>query len=197
MNIDETADWIDTNIWGSDSEFGDRRSYTRIELKRLLEAALASVPEHGTIVEIGVYGGRSLSALLSVAREKAAVVWAADPFTWNGELAERKLKETLSHFTDVDLRFHRTTSEGMRALFPNDGVVDLLHIDGDHQDADKDCELWLPVLRSGGLVVFHDVDADPRATFDVYTPMQKYTGAWETVWWATDEGGHQMCRRKP
>lgn len=46
----------------------------------------------------------------------------------------------------------------VRQLVDVDGWIDLLFIDGDHsyETVQKDCELYLPLLRSGGHVGFHD-----------------------------------------
>jgi len=40
--------------------------------------------------------------------------------------------------------------------------VDLLHVDGDHEDPGvaKDVDLYAPFLRRGGVMVFHDVASD-------------------------------------
>ena len=40
---------------------------------------------------------------------------------------------------------------------------DFILIDGDHSEAGvlRDMELYMPLLRSGGLVAFHDVQLDP------------------------------------
>lgn len=200
MNAEEIAEWADKNAWGADVLGGERRSYYLPELKRLAEVAL-QVPEGGCMVEIGVYGGRSLSCLLLAARQRNADVWAADPFVWNAELSEPRLMNLLekSFWNIVDYPYHfcRMTSEEMRRIFPVIWI-DLLHIDGDHLDVDHDCELWLPLLKSGGLVVFHDVVPDQRSPiYKLYLDVQKHTSTWETLWWATDEEGHQMCRRKP
>ena len=41
-----------------------------------------------------------------------------------------------------------------------DGTVDLLHIDGRHgyDDVREDFEEWIPVVRDGGIVLFHDIE---------------------------------------
>ena len=198
MTAAEIADWAMQNTKGGLNDDDPRVSYQRVEVERLAQAALDSVPQGGTMVEIGVFCGRSTSALLWVAREREATLWAADPFVWESEFALWNYSKVRHEFKDVSFLFYRMTSERMRAIFPPDDPIDMLHIDGDHFDAATDCRLWLPNLKSGGLVVIHDVVDDVRSNiYQVYLDVQKYTSAWETLWWARDEEGHQMCRRKP
>lgn len=51
-----------------------------------------------------------------------------------------------------------------------DGQVDLLHIDGDHafESVVADFCGWLPMVRTGGRIIFHDIEAFPsvRRFFD-------------------------------
>jgi len=127
-------------------------------------------------------------------------VFAADPFLYNGAEAEEHLQDVLKQFTDVALTFFRMTSEGahreVAKLAQYDPYIDLVHIDGDHFDAAKDCELWLPDLKPGGIAAFHDVIPDPRSNiYQVYLDVEKYTGTWPTLHWAKDENC-QCIRRK-
>jgi hypothetical protein len=80
---------------------------------------------------------------------------------------------------------------------PDYEFIDLIHIDGDHFDAAKDCALWFPHLKSGGVAVFHDVIPDIRSNiYQVYLDVTKATEGWEILWWAQDENC-QSGRRKP
>jgi hypothetical protein len=55
-----------------------------------------------------------------------------------------------------------------------DGTVDLLHIDGRHgyEDVREDFEQWLPVVRDGGIVLFHDIEERDRG-FGVWRLWQE------------------------
>jgi predicted O-methyltransferase YrrM len=201
MNADEIAAWSFENTYGSIWAPGDTRiMYTLPELKRLAQAALDSTPPGGTMVEIGVFAGRTLSVLLQVARERGAVVWATDPWRWQTENIRPEFHKMYAHFkNDVDLHFCRMTSEDMRTLFPDNLDIDFIHIDGDHDRIHSDCELWLSSLRSGGLVVLHDMVPSARCPhYSSYVKAEEYLKGWETVWWVaeTEECG-QMCRRRP
>jgi len=47
--------------------------------------------------------------------------------------------------------------------------VDLLYIDGDHryEGVKRDFELWSPLVRSGGVVVFHDIIENRGSNYGV------------------------------
>ena len=199
MNVDEIANWSES-VW-SLNHSGVGPTYTFNERQRLTAAAMDNVPEHGLIVEVGVYAGSSLSCLLQVARQKKATVYAVDPFVYNGAEAESHLRELLCQFPDVNWRLYPTNSdtacqylEGARALDPG---IDLIHIDGDHFDVAKDCTLWLGHLKRGGIAAFHDCIPDQRSNiYQVYLDVIKHTEGWKVLSWAKDENC-QIILRKP
>jgi predicted O-methyltransferase YrrM len=55
-----------------------------------------------------------------------------------------------------------TTRDAVAEYFHGDGI-DLLFIDGDHdgESVRRDYELYAPLVRSGGLIVFHDIVEGP------------------------------------
>ncbi len=199
MTAKEIAEWSE-GIW-SLNHSGVGPTYTYNERLRLTEAALENVPHGGLMVEVGVYAGSSLSCLLQVARLKHAVVYAVDPFVYNGAEAEAHLRTVLCQFPDVDWRLYPTMSETARNCLRDshnlDQGIDLLHIDGDHFDAARDCELWFPSLKPGGIAVFHDCIPDQRSNiYQVYLDVRANTGGWEILSWAKDENC-QILLRKP
>ncbi len=199
MNVDEIAQWSE-GVW-SLNHSGVGPTYTLQERFRLTEAAMNNVPDGGIIVEVGVYAGSSLSCLLQVARLKKAKVYAVDPFVYNGAEAEAHLREVICQFPDVNWRLYPTMSdtachylENSRAL---EAGIDLIHIDGDHFDVAKDCELWLGHLKPGGIAAFHDCIPDQRSNiYQVYLDVIKHTAGWEVLSWAKDENC-QIILRKP
>jgi predicted O-methyltransferase YrrM len=199
MNVDEIAQWSD-GVW-SLNHSGVGPTYTYNERYRLTQAAMHNVPNGGIIVEVGVYAGSSLSCLLQVARKKDATVYAVDPFVYNGAEAEKHLREVLCQFPDVNWRLYPTTSDvACQGLEHAQGLaagIDLIHIDGDHFDVAKDCRLWFPHLKSGGIAVFHDCIPDQRSNiYQVYLDVVEATKGWEILFWAKDENC-QILLRKP
>lgn len=132
--------------------------------ERCLQWAAEQVPEGGKIVEVGSYHGKSAVNLAHAVKKKGnrATVYCVD--TWRNENIE-----TARHL-DVFDRFTANTATHADVIVPlrgrseevgtrwSDGPVDMLFIDGDHSYAGvtRDIQAWLPHLRSGGLVLFHD-----------------------------------------
>lgn len=182
---------------------GGGTTYSKNERLHLAQAALDAVPQGGIIVEVGSYGGLSLSVLLQVARERKARVFACDPFVWNPEIAEPHLRQVLCLFPDVDWRFYPLTSEKTRREMWANLEIYFLHIDGDHRAVAEDCRLWLPLVKRQGVVAFHDASPDPRNEqgYQVFCDMEEATGSairgsWETIW--RGEGENWLTiKRKP
>lgn len=134
-----------------------------------------SGPGQGDIVEIGSFLGKSAAWLAFGAQQggRGRVV-AIDPFTGSPEHqpgARNEEPEIVAHGTTRP-RFEQNLSDaGLREMVDIiqarstdaaarwSGPVRLLFLDGDHSEeaSRADFEAWLPHVRIGGLIVFHDV----------------------------------------
>jgi predicted O-methyltransferase YrrM len=138
------------------------------------------------VVEVGVYGGRSLAAL-ALALEYCCVgyVWGIDPWTneanLEGEPNEHRefwekvdMNEIYLQFLadmearTLDYRHIRARGEDAIRLF-QDNSIDLLSLDGNHSELSscRDVQLWLPKLAAGGHLVMDDTS---------WSSMQKAVG---------------------
>lgn len=131
------------------------------------------------VVEIGVWGGRSLmpqafacqhirhgkvhgidpwsaEAALKDVQEKANLDWWAK--VDYEEMYKYTLRQIIEHDATSVCNLFRTTSEKASFLFDH---VDILHIDGNHSEAvsTQDVFLWLPKVKSGGYVWLDDIGA--------------------------------------
>ncbi len=118
----------------------------------------------GCVVEVGVYEGSS-SVVLVGAMAPDATLHLVDPYVetalrsgWRG--VERATRRTVTRAAGEGgprLRWHVCTSEEAARGWDG-GPIDLVFIDGDHtrEAARLDWELWSPLVRDGGTVVFHD-----------------------------------------
>lgn len=131
--------------------------------------------EPKTVVEIGVFGGKSLipmaAALRSVGKGK---VYGIDPWShlesmagmdgenleWWGQLDHEQILQGLiakiNQFgLEEQIVLLRSTSE----LAPSIPNIDILHIDGNHSEkaANLDVNKWVPLVRKGGIIIFDDV----------------------------------------
>jgi predicted O-methyltransferase YrrM len=132
------------------------------------------------IVEIGVHHGRSLIPLAIAAAEvEGARVWGVDPYRsgiYSGEAQEDWGPEIIAWEQGHDWEgtygavLGRLAERGLGGhtdllrMMSRDAVdrfdeIDFLHIDGDHSEeaVTLDIALWLPHVRSGGVVVLDDV----------------------------------------
>lgn len=129
---------------------------------------LAGRVRNGLVVEVGVWKGRSLSAILDLCRSNGNRVAAVD--TWRppredpdyAEAWERDVYEIflnnlrlLGHLGTVTIL--REDSAKAAARFA-DGSVDLLFLDADHayEAVRRDLLAWLPKIRPGGILCGHD-----------------------------------------
>jgi predicted O-methyltransferase YrrM len=129
----------------------------------LLFSAAADCPRDGTIVEIGSWKGKSTTWLARGAGDDRGIrVFAVDP---HEPYLEDPLADSLGDFHANMGRLGLTrivtliVARSEVAALSFDAPIDVLFIDGDHEEAAValDLALWLPKLRAGGLLAMHDV----------------------------------------
>ena len=130
-----------------------------------------------TIVEIGVFGGKSLVPMAYALQSLGAhrKVFGIDPWNtrastdgmdgdhkdWWGQIDHEQiykdLKDKIVEFgLAKNIILVRETSEKAPLIYD----IDLLHIDGNHSDIASmiDVTKWVPLVRKGGLIFFDDTD---------------------------------------
>lgn len=111
-----------------------------------------------TIVEIGVDWGFSFFTFCS--NYPDAKVVGVDPFYHaDGILAEIHVRTWLEQFRNGEL-LKLESADALNHYVKNGvGMIDVLHIDADHryESVKRDFTLWSPLVRSGGVVLFHDI----------------------------------------
>lgn len=128
-----------------------------------------------TIVEIGVFGGKSLVPMAYALQiNKTGKIIGIDPWShtastegmdgvneeWWGKLDHEKilkgLQQKIAQFGLKDqIILLRTSSENA----PLVESIDMLHIDGNHSEKTSwiDATKWIPQVRRGGIVIFDDI----------------------------------------
>ncbi len=143
----------------------------------MAELVLESFPK--VVVEIGVFGGRSLVPQAMALREMGTgVVYGIDPWQVeaategdNGEENNKWWKENMKlndihqlcmteiwkHKLDPHCIVIRACSQHCVGLFRK---IDILHIDGNHSELTscRDVQLYGPKVRKGGFIWFDDTD---------------------------------------
>jgi len=167
----------------------------------LIDLILARQPK--IIVEIGVFGGKSLVPMaLSLKSLGKGVVYGVDPWCadesaagmdpeslkWWSELNHNYILDSLvQKINAYELNDHvsllRVTSERCPEI-PN---IDLLHIDGNHSERTSfiDVTKWVPLVKAGGYIIFDDVNWSTTAMATAWlsshcTKVAEFTG--ENVW---------------
>ena len=120
-----------------------------------------SLPQPAEILVVGSFIGASACFLAAAASEhNRGVVHCVD--TWTNEAMSEAPRDAFSEFLSNTQQYrawlipHRGRSQEVAVAF--DRKLDLLFIDGDHsyKGCKADAELWLPKLKPGGIVAFHD-----------------------------------------
>jgi len=128
-----------------------------------------------TIVEIGVWGGKSLIPMAHALKtNERGVAYGIDPwdnlesvdgmegvnYEWWNSIDHKKILSDLEiKIIQFDLESQiillKTTSQ-LAPIIPN---IDILHIDGNHSEKSStlDVNKWVPLVRKGGIIIFDDV----------------------------------------
>jgi len=132
---------------------------------------LVEVSQPKFIVELGTHYGVSFFAFCDAAEKLSpqTMVFAVD--TWQGDEHAGNYGDTVyKHVYDHWFKAHRRTGSLIRSTFDEassyfpDHSIDLLHIDGLHtyEAVKNDFETWLPKLKKGSIVLFHDINVRER-----------------------------------
>jgi len=137
------------------------------DFEELYREAVRRLPERGdrsryhpfTMVEVGVYKGRSLFFLAVEAENsgKPIEVFAVDRFNWPATAMQDFARLRQAH--GLTEHVHMVTSDSVTAArgFIDD-VLDFVFLDAGHEypDIEADIRAWWPKVRKGGILAGHD-----------------------------------------
>jgi len=132
---------------------------TNQELLKLYELA-KSLPKKSLAVEIGSYIGAS-SLLIAKGLHNESKLICID--TWQNDAMTEGNWDSFSEFiknvNTVKKKIETIRNTSVLAGTNFNEKIDFLFIDGDHSyDAvKKDVDIWFPKLKSGGIIVMHDI----------------------------------------
>jgi predicted O-methyltransferase YrrM len=151
-----------------------------------------------TIVEIGSAHGASSIILGEASNELDGHLVCIDSYPENyydqekfGEYAYKAFKKNMvAHLGTRNFSFIPAPSdEAVKIVQQLSGVdnqyirIDILFIDGDHSydGVIQDCQNYLPLLKSGGYVAFHDYN---NVAFGVKQAADRFCSDWgkESIW---------------
>ncbi len=173
---------------------GDLIGPSQIHSEILALARLVKERKPKVVVEIGTAKGGTLCILCCVAEPTATVISIDLPGGVHGggyprwrSIIYRRFAQPKQSLHLLRLDSHLTsTLDQLKAVLPAGGI-DLLFLDGDHTYAGvkQDFEMYSPLVRRGGLVVFHDICVHPpeyNCQVDEYwQEVRKQYKSWEYV----------------
>jgi len=140
----------------------------------LIDLIALSKPE--TVVEIGVWGGKSLIPMACALKaNKKGRVYGIDPWNsieslqhvmdgsnidyWSRADHEGVLRNLNEKIEKFQLRPQVELIRATSAEAPEIPNIDILHIDGNHSDATTylDVTKWVPLVKKGGWIIFDDM----------------------------------------
>lgn len=122
-----------------------------------------SLKDGAVILEIGAFKGKSTCFIAKGIGSKRIQFYTIDTWFNDGGMREAK-EDTFPHFLKNTAPFKdriiplRGYSYEIRKTWPDEKMIDLLWIDGDHsyEGVKRDIQDWLPLLKRNHVVCFHD-----------------------------------------
>jgi len=142
-----------------------------------------------TFIELGTHNGNSYFSFCQAIKLSnlntnayAIDLWTGDEHSgYYGidvfEYVSKVNNENFSHFSNLlKLSFDDALT------FFDDGIIDLLHIDGMHtyESVKHDFESWLPKMSEKGVIIFHDTQVRERG-FGVWKLMEEIKGKYPSM----------------
>lgn len=129
------------------------------------------------VVEIGVWGGKSLVPMANALRANGSgKIYGIDPWSNQESIKELISDANLEFWNRADhsaildklnrwihryglkeqISLLRCTSEQAPLIY----TIDMLHIDGNHSEKTSffDVNKWVPLVKSGGFIIFDDIN---------------------------------------
>ena|SRR3990167_95648 len=136
----------------------------REEAWKLYRCAEA-ISKDGIIVEIGTFKGGS--AMIMAAATEATI--------YTIDIVSQQIIEKVKEFPNINLicGYSKDIAAGW-----DKGEIDMLFIDGDHTYdlVMEDIKGWLPRVKDGGIVCFHDYGSRPEVTHAVTDTLEQRIG---------------------
>jgi len=144
------------------------------------------------LVELGTYRGMSYFTFCQSIKDHSIDTLAYAVDTWQGDAhVEAQVVYDAKSFDMVSAhnREHYSGFSYLMRMPFNDALntfgnesIDLLHIDGYHTyDAvSEDFHNWLPKVRPGGIILFHDITARAKSDFGVWKLWDEISTQYES-----------------
>ena len=138
------------------------------EAQKLYDCA-DNLPKNSVVVEIGTYRGGSAAIMAAAIK---GTVYTIDP---DIQLAGNSLFDKGIFFLN-NVQFIKGRSEDIE--WEEGKLIDMLFIDGSHfyVDVHKDIGKWVPKVKDGGFICFHDYGSHTDVTIAINEALMKRIG---------------------
>lgn len=148
---------------------------SKLKASMLMDLIFTYKPK--VVVEVGVFGGKSFIPMAQALGLTGGMIYGIDPWK-NAESAVGMEDENFEYWEKLDhemilngflkkinefklenqISIIRATSADAEPI----QNIDLIHIDGNHSEETSyfDVLKWVPLVRSGGIIIFDDLDWD-------------------------------------
>lgn len=160
------------------------------EISRLLHHLAILRPKR--VVEIGSQLGGTLVLFAAVAAEDAQLLSIDLTYSHPRHVALASFIGSRQRLAAVTANSHEKSTHTQVVQWLKGNPVDLLFIDGDHtyNGVMQDYEAYGPLVRSGGVIAFHDINPDYRTRYG--QPTIHDVGE-VPQFWAELKMRHQSC----
>ena len=150
---------------------------------------LVAVMKPALLVELGVDRGESYFAFCQAAAENQTGTRCFGIDTWRGDQHSGGYDETtFAQVTEHNRTHFETFSILLRSSFDDaltqfeSESIDVLHLDGLHTETAvrHDVQSWLPKLRTGGVLLLHDVRVRNKdfGVWKIWAELQQQSRSW-------------------
>jgi len=141
----------------------------RLEILELLEIIGQREPRY--ICEIGGSRGGTLFLLAHVAVHNARLMSIDTNYNQSQIRAYRYLGQRRQRITSLRANSHDAATLRAVEEWLGGERLDVLFIDGDHslRGVQSDYQMYAPLVRSGGLIAFHDIVPDYMTRYGIWT----------------------------
>lgn len=152
----------------------------RAEILRLLEVVKDLRPS--TVCEIGAAGGGTSFLFTRVAADDAMLISLDAVFPRSRRAAVRGFARQRQKIYCLNADSHSLKTLDAVKNRLDGRALDLLFIDGDHsyEGVAADFQLYSPLVRKGGIIVFHDIVPDHKTRYGINTLT--YAGGVPQFW---------------
>lgn len=160
------------------------------EIRRFLEIVRDLQPK--VVCEIGAARGGSLCMFSRVVAADARLLSIDLNFSKLQKAALPAFAKPGQHVACLEADSHQPATLAAVRNWLGGRQIDLLFIDGDHtyDGVARDFEMYAPLVRSGGVIGFHDIVPDYKTRFN--TPTINDVGEVPAFWQTVKNSGHRV-----